>query len=457
MSGAKVVRIVTREEVIAICEGMLAQLREVVARWSGVGKRNDLITDDELAATRQRLSELEALLRADQFTVVQKQVAQEIAYLKSDMTRRLGDAARRSADAHTRARRLAETASQLLARLRQAAPAAQPGLVEQLEAVADGSVGDAAQVEKILNEALLHVVGPHSDAAPSEVQRELAARLGDGAPSQSLAGWLAAHSSATETSNCEIDQAVAELALDGAQAEAGLFAQRQSAIAKEVSPQRRRMLTDTLLLDLSNARAARKERQSRLDVLAEQAALLAPISHDGARRLEKDVRAALASADVRAAEHLLPAIHDLVLAHRKALAAQARQKAVLTALAALGYEVREGMETAWASEGKLAVKRAANPEMGVEITGATGSERMQFRPVRFAGERVAGNAGTDRDIEVLWCADFDGMQRQLADGSCALVIEKDTPLGEVPVKIVPDRVESERRGMIQSPPKARSL
>lgn len=49
MSGPKVVRVVTREEVIATCEARLTDLREAVSRWEKVGKRNDLLTDDEVA------------------------------------------------------------------------------------------------------------------------------------------------------------------------------------------------------------------------------------------------------------------------------------------------------------------------------------------------------------------------------------------------------------------------
>jgi hypothetical protein len=440
MSGPKVVRIVTREEIIAICEGMLAQLRHAIAQWSGIGKRNDLITKEELAITHKRLAEIETLLRADQFTVLQKQVPSEIAYLKSDMACRLAAAAGRSADVRTRARRLAETAAQLLARLQGGEPSAPQALAQRLAAVADGSIADVKTIEEILNEALLHVVGREPDDTPTDMQRELAARLGDGTPSQSLEDWLAAHHSTTETADCEIDRAIAELALDGAQAEAESFAQRQRAIAKEASPQRRRMLVDTLLLDLSNARAVLQERQRRLGELAEQAALLESIGSDGARRLEQDARAAVASADMEAAERLLPAIEDVIRRHRKALAAQARRKAILGALTSLGYEVRGGMETAWASDGKLALRRGANPEIGVEITGATESERLQFRPVRFASE---ASSSTDRDIDILWCADFDVMHRQLASASCELVIEKATPPGQVPVKVISGLSESD--------------
>jgi hypothetical protein len=457
MSGPKVVRIVTREEIIANCEGMLSQFREAIAQWRGVGRRNDLVTEEELAATQNRLSELETLLRTDQFAALQRQIPREIAYLKSDMARRLGDAATRVANARGRARRLAETAGQLLAQIKTIGSATPPALVTQLAAAAEGSITDAAAIEQLLHQALLQLADRKPDSKTSDVQQALAQRLGDGTPAESLDGWLAAHPSTTEAADCEVDRAIAELALEGAELEADLFAQRQRAIGQEEAPQRRRMLIDTLLLDLANARAALRERRARLDALAAQTALLAPIDDGMARELESKARAILTAGDAEAAARLLPTIDEFILAQRKQLAARARRKAVLAALEKLGYEVREGMETAWASEGKLAVKRSADPGIGVEISGAPEAERMQLRPIRFTDARSASSGNADRDIEVRWCSDFDLMQQQLADQSCALVVEKATPVGEVPVKIVADWNSSERHAAAHADPKTRSI
>ena len=51
MSGPKVVRIVTREEIIATCKDILAQLEAEVRQWERVGRRNDLLSDHDIAAT----------------------------------------------------------------------------------------------------------------------------------------------------------------------------------------------------------------------------------------------------------------------------------------------------------------------------------------------------------------------------------------------------------------------
>lgn len=48
MSGPKVVRIVTRGELLAFCEGILARLDAAVEEWIKIGRRNDTLTEAEV-------------------------------------------------------------------------------------------------------------------------------------------------------------------------------------------------------------------------------------------------------------------------------------------------------------------------------------------------------------------------------------------------------------------------
>ena len=95
MSGPKVVKIITREEIIAICRDHMAQLDSAVRRWETVGKRNKVISNDDIDGTRARQEQLQALLAADKLSELQRQVPEEIAYLKNDMDTRLSQAASR--------------------------------------------------------------------------------------------------------------------------------------------------------------------------------------------------------------------------------------------------------------------------------------------------------------------------------------------------------------------------
>jgi hypothetical protein len=69
MSGPKVVRIITREEIIAICKDHLAQLETALRRWERVGRRNALLSDKDIESTRERHAQLAALLTKDRFVI----------------------------------------------------------------------------------------------------------------------------------------------------------------------------------------------------------------------------------------------------------------------------------------------------------------------------------------------------------------------------------------------------
>jgi hypothetical protein len=49
---------------------------------------------------------------------------------------------------------------------------------------------------------------------------------------------------------------------------------------------------------------------------------------------------------------------------REALGAQARRAAVIKSLAGLGYEVSEGLGTAWVDQGRVVLRNAARPDYG---------------------------------------------------------------------------------------------
>src|SRR4051812_5467200 len=110
MSGPKVVRIITREEIIAICEGHLARLRIAVEEWIKIGRRNDTLTDGEISATLARQGTLRRMLSQDRFAELQKAVPDEINFLRADQEERLVRAATARAKARTAERQTQDAA-----------------------------------------------------------------------------------------------------------------------------------------------------------------------------------------------------------------------------------------------------------------------------------------------------------------------------------------------------------
>lgn len=115
-----------------------------------------------------------------------------------------------------------------------------------------------------------------------------------------------------------------------------------------------------------------------------------------------------------------------------AVEAGARRAAVLEGLTGLGYEVAEGMRTAWAQDGRLVLRSASRPDYGVEVNAA--GERMQMRPVAFDAGGVGPDPSRDRDAETIWCGDVSALQETLGNAGGGLVIEKSLPIGATPLK-----------------------
>src|SRR6478752_7576001 len=105
MSGPKVVRIVTREEILATCYGQLARLDAALDEWIRVGQRNECVDDSEVSAAKARREKLADLIGKDAFLAFQKEAPLEIAFLASDLQVRLAKAAEVVAAARASARR----------------------------------------------------------------------------------------------------------------------------------------------------------------------------------------------------------------------------------------------------------------------------------------------------------------------------------------------------------------
>ncbi|MDK2768361.1 MAG: hypothetical protein KYX69_11655 [Sphingomonas sp.] len=421
MSGPKVVRIVTREEILEICRGHLARVDAALEEWTRVGRRNECIDEDALAIATRRRDALAALIAADRFMDVQKQAPIEEEFLRADMQRRLAAVVAEQAAARSKERRDRDAAASLLRRLRELEIPLEPELTSKLER------GDAQALTTGF--AMLADVAVEKRAAHG-----LAASLKDNSPAQTFADWLASQPAgpadpATEKIAARLDELDTIGEVDTANARMRLEE------AASAAPSRRKLLLDGLEVEtgrgLTEARLRASLRGELLLLRAELSAaggIVSEGSVDGlnAATLEAEI------ASVRAA------IEEL----RAKRAAAARRLAVLEGLASLGYEVAEGMSTSLATDGRLVLRSAARPDYGVEVSAVAGAERMQMRPVAFEAGGIGPDPSRDRDAETIWCGDVSTLQDALASAGGGLVIERSLPVGATPLK----RVGVERPG-----------
>ena len=433
MSGPKVVRIVTIEEVLEICRGHLARLDAAIGRWEKISRRNDAVTNDEVAAMRARRAEIAALMSKERYLDLQKRAPEELQWIEADLEKRLAAAARRIADAQTSERRRSALAAQLLRQ-----PTISATLRRDLEAIARGADKDGSHAEAVIGEALRSTAAAAGAEQRSPELVALAQQLAGDHKGLTLDDWLATHVAAKEDEAADdrISAAIAGLAVAGAEQEAAAISQRYDALLAEPSSAARKMRVDSLLLEIGRSLERHRERARLMtdleQTLAEARIVLGPthasLVAEAQGILQREDLAALAPARSR--------LIEIIDAQRKADAAAARRHAVLTALAEVGYQAREGMETATPSGASLVLRRASHPEMGVEIAGGTASARLQMRPVRFAAPNAPTDAGKDRDIETIWCADFDTLHDRLRALDADVAIERATPIGSSPVMVV---------------------
>ena len=96
------------------------------------------------------------------------------------------------------------------------------------------------------------------------------------------------------------------------------------------------------------------------------------------------------------------------------------------------------MMTAWVAGGWVVLRKPANPGYGVELSGGSQADIMQVRTVGIGNPAEARDAGRDRDMETIWCSEFERLQSLIAKEGGSVVIESARPVGQFPLKVVAD-------------------
>ena len=278
-------------------------------------------------------------------------------------------------------------------------------------------------------------------------------------------------------SDRDFQQALADLAVE---------ANPASLEHKAVDPERERiekLLVQLELLDDSNEATGLRSRLEALDGEQDQRQrrlLLDSLSLELSQNLQRSAREAerLVILDELEAQlgvfNAAPAgLKTAIIAHRvgqgaslsdlrKAVEAWCEQEAlrldgervrsvVLSSLRELGYDVREGMTTAWVEGGSIVVQKAGSSEYGVELQDVDG--RMRTELVRF-GEPGAPvteqQRQRDTEIEQQWCtAHAQTLENLRKEGMATKVMAKREP-GEVPLTVrraAADRSDASTRGL----------
>ncbi len=420
MSGPKVVRIVTKAELLSICQGLLARLDAVISAWTTAGLRDGTVDQKDVQDVQARRQAFETMLAKERFTELQKAVPREIEFLAADRQDRLTKAAMKAAEMRSKARREAEAAAALLRALVERGRSMPEELRAELQAVALGRSENTTALREGFK--LLEVVPPSAD------QSAHAKALREAEQPRRLEDWMAAQPlSPDEARLRRIELRLSELAAEDSSSASHAFEVRLEALRKEQSDGRRPLLLDSLAVDVEAA-VVTSRRMATLR--RELAATIAEIESLGGRWTSQFNAA---NTSVAVLEQQLTDSERTLAELRQKQSASARREAVLAGLATLGYEVGEQMASAWVENGRIVLAKPSLPGYGVEISGGA-SDRLQMQCVTFAGLPV--DAVRDGDAEALYCSDVVQLSAHLAAQNGSLEIERALPIGGRPVKRV---------------------
>lgn len=178
---------------------------------------------------------------------------------------------------------------------------------------------------------------------------------------------------------------------------------RLEALDGEQDHRQRRLLLDSLSLELSQTLQLRAVEAKRLASLNELEAQLGvfnavPAGLKTAINVHRDTQGASLS-DLRRA------IESWCEKEALRLDGERVRSVVLTSLRELGYDVREGMQAGWVEGGSILLQKAGNGAYGVELQDLDG--RLRTQVVRF-GDPAAPVSDQqrqrDREIESQWCS-----------------------------------------------------
>jgi hypothetical protein len=433
MSGPKAFRIVTRAEIMTICRRSLARLDAAIEDWISRGQRNGTIDKADIDKVIARRDALRGLLSADKFVELQKQIPAEISYLQADAERRAEKAAEMEAQSKRTMRRMKGTAQALLASLGSSGIQLPSEIREELASART----PPEQLEAAINKAFLFFHSAPETKGVSDLRHDIATRLGAGEKRMSLGEWTSQQAGVTEDQALlRVDEFLGEL--KGLGVDPGPFSARISSLELE-SPARRTLLADSLLLDLATAvKNGREHTRLQSDLRARYAELSEMKSLEAAS-LRSEIGDVLSIATQGNEAELIKRADFLIEEEVQAMAAAERRRAVLEGLAGLGYEVSEGMATAWVNGGRVVLRKAASPGYGVELSGGSKSDLLQVRAVAFGNSTEPRDASRDRDIETIWCGEFDRLQSLIAKDGGHLAIEHARPVGQFPLKVVEDK------------------
>jgi len=432
MSGPKVIRVVTRAELVAICAELIAQVEAAFQEWESIARRNEVLKVDDCPRQAEEISRLKQAVAENRFKDVQGHAPAVIDRWRRDLSIRVEAKYAAEAESHRRDNSLRLSATQLYERLGREGVALPPDIETYLSSAAAGRTVATTDLRRAVASALQLLPEDGNKAKPSEVS--LLKELRGSAAAQTLDAWLASDCLERNTLDFRaLDHVLSQLATCDDPTAMEQIERGAEDASRTIEPDRRRLLIDSLVVEASGVLRQSKARQEWRHKLADERAS-ASAAGDGAGsadlffELENHIR----TNNFAAATETFDRIRKLRAEAARTRAVAASRHELLRGLKELGYAVNENMALAWAKNNRLVVSRPNSRGIAVEL-GAF-NDRNQFQARVVSAQSTVTDLAEGKTAEVAWCNDVAALQDSMRIAGGSLQIDLATPPGTKPLK-----------------------
>lgn len=438
MSGPKVVNIqALRRQQRRECAALLRELTAAVEACLQLQETNVTTAQEMQTRWKTTLAELNGLMTAERWDDLRTRTMAQRDFYRSEAKTLHSRNVERRANLLRREHRLRKTAREMHSELQRLPTSAErEHAIEQL-----ASASDNATLQRALEDAAGVVSAVRRDRAAtalSERVRELAAGYidasaeGDPTPTLTQAD--------RDPDDARIERCLLLLGdLESLEHESIIEPWKQKALlAEEMAGTERTVMLDSLVLELST-HLGKKRAKKAAAIKAE--ALLAEMENMSSQE-SAAWRGSLQTALQDQSGH--KDLEKLTMSAREWLEkeiqredAVEQREAVLHALNSLGYEVREGMLTAWTEDGKVVVRKPQESVYGIELSAPAAASAFQVRVVSSGTQ--GRSRQRDLEVEQIWCGEFAKLQALLAANGFPTQLALAHQPGAVPIKTIADR------------------
>lgn len=432
MSGPKVVRIVTREEMEKRCQVQISRLEKAINKLKAFAEKQGGL-DEKLAADLDaRLARFKNM-DSSQYTQIENEIPAQIKFLKTSRKKIEKAIEKKAATSRRSYNNLLRIRKQLIEQCATEGIAVPEALNEAPSSL---FISDEAleKFRSLINQAQSKIFSQleQDKESLSEQQQELSQRLATNLQTLSFTRWRETIDSEQEPLQISrLNTLLSQLKVleEDDDSFSGFITSVNELFENIVDPYIT-MRCDSLILELSEHIEQSKELAEQREVA--EALLLETEEYisDANNQEYQSLKAELQSCNIETIASYIEratAFRDLV---RDRFEGASRRRVMLQGLADLGYEVNENLETAWVEQGSLVVAKNEQDTYGIELVGNESLDRCQ---VRVVGSKDR-NQSSDKEAEETWCEDFAAMRKAALQNGSEISIQKSLLPGQSPLK-----------------------